>query len=90
MAKHFVAVYAESGCFLIACGHKHQNITTAAACVSEAGGYVVAVRRHKFLPLNDAEDAEFQRVMYGRQLEKKKKPSPNGSPVPATLSPRGV
>ena len=90
MAKHFVAVYTDSGCCLISCGHKHQNITTAAACVSEPGGYVVAVRRRKFVPLNDLEEAEFQRVMYGRQLEKKRNRSPNGSPAPATLSPRGV
>jgi hypothetical protein len=90
MAKHFVAVYTDSGCCLISCGHKHQNITTAAACVSEPGGYVVAVRRRKFLPLNDSEEAEFQRVMYGRHLEKKKNLSPNGSSATATLSPRAV
>ena len=62
--RHFVAVYAECGCIL-ACNHKHSNVATATACISQPGGYVVAVRRRKFLPLTAAEEAEFQAAMYG-------------------------
>jgi hypothetical protein len=62
--RHFVAVHTDSGC-LVACGHKHQNVATATACVSQPGGYVVAVRRRKYLPLTEAEDAEFQQLMFG-------------------------
>ena len=63
--RHFVAVYTDSGCILD-CNHKHQNITTAAACISQPGGYVVAVRRRKYLPLTEVEEAKFQKAMFGR------------------------
>ena len=63
--RHFVAVYTDSGCIL-ACGHKHQNVATATACVSQPGGYIVAVRRRKYLPLTDSEEAEFQKLMFER------------------------
>jgi len=64
--RHYAAVHTDSGCCLLGCDHKHQNVMTAAACISEAGGYVVAVCRGKYLPLTKEEDAEFQRLMYGR------------------------
>jgi hypothetical protein len=63
--RHFVAVYTDSGC-MVACDHKHPNVTTATACISQPGGYVVAVRRRKFEVLTDAEETEFQTLMYGR------------------------
>lgn len=62
--RHFVAVHTECGC-IVGCNHKHKNVTTATACVSHPGGYVVAVRRRKYLQLTDTEEAEFQRAMYG-------------------------
>ena len=62
--RHFVAVYTDSE-LLIGCTHKHQNVTTAAACISQPGGYVVAVRRRKYLSLTQAEEAEFEEAMYG-------------------------
>jgi hypothetical protein len=31
------------------------------------GGYVVAARGRKYFPLTDAEEAEFQKAMYGRR-----------------------
>jgi hypothetical protein len=62
--RYFVAVYTDSGC-LIACEHKHPNVSTAAACISQAGGYVVAARRGKFRALTDSEEAQFQVAMYG-------------------------
>jgi len=66
--RHFVAVHTDSGCIL-GCDHKHQNIATATACISEPGGYVVAVRRGKYLPLTDLEEAEFQNAMFGREKQ---------------------
>jgi hypothetical protein len=70
--RHIVAVYTDSGCIL-GCEHKHKNVTTATACISEPGGYVVAVRRRKYLPLTESEEAEFQRAMFGRE-----DPKPSG------------
>lgn len=63
--RHFVAVYTDSGC-TVGCGHTHQNVATATACVSQPGGYVVAVRRRRYLALTEAEEAEFQRLMFGK------------------------
>lgn len=63
--RHFVAVYTDCGCIL-GCGHKHQNVLTATACVSQPGGYVVAVRRGRYLALSESEEAEFQKLMFGR------------------------
>jgi hypothetical protein len=64
--RHFVAVHTDSGCIL-GCEHKHRNVTTATACISQPGGYVVAVRRRKYLPLTELEEAEFQRAMFGHE-----------------------
>jgi len=63
--RHYIAVYTDSG-FLCGCEHQHSNIATATACISQPGGYVVAVQRGKSLPLTEAEEAEFQQLMYGR------------------------
>ena len=75
MKRHFVAVHTDGECIL-ACNHKHQNVTTAAACISEAGGYVVAVRRRKFFALTAAEEAEFQLAMYGHGKPAEKREAP--------------
>jgi hypothetical protein len=64
--RHFVAVHTDSDC-LVGCDHRHPNVTTATACISQAGGYVVAVRRRKLLQLTEREEAEFQKAMYGRE-----------------------
>jgi hypothetical protein len=69
--RYFVAVHTDSDC-LVGCDHKHANVTTATACISQAGGYVVAVRRGKFCQLTEAEEAEFQRVMYSCEERKAK------------------
>ena len=64
--KYYEAVFTDSGTCIIGCGHNHQNIATATACISQPGGYVVgANRRGKFRELNDAEEAEFQAVTFG-------------------------
>jgi hypothetical protein len=67
--RYFVAVHTDSE-LLIGCNHKHQNVTTATACINHAGGYVIAVRRKKYQPLTEAEEAEFQLAMYGRAANK--------------------
>lgn len=64
--RYYVAVHTDSDC-LCGCNHKHSNVTTATACISQPGGYVVAVRRQKYLSLTDSEEAEFQLAMYGRE-----------------------
>lgn len=84
--RQFVAVYTDSGC-LLGCEHKHQNVTTAAACISQPGGYVVAVRRRKYLPLTEAEEAEFQQAMFGRGNLKPNTPG-FGLLSPAQMKPR--
>jgi len=71
--RYYVAVYTDSDC-LCGCDHKHQNVTTATACISEPGGYVVAVRRRKYLPLTEAEEAQFQEAMSGQAENHKEVP----------------
>jgi hypothetical protein len=64
--EYYEAVFTDSGTCIIGCGHKHQNIATAAACISQPGGYVVGVNRGgTFRGLNDQEEAAFQRAMFG-------------------------
>jgi hypothetical protein len=66
--KYYEAVFTDSGTCMIGCGHKHQNITTATACISQPGGYVVGVNRwRKFRQLNDEEEAEFRRALSGHK-----------------------
>jgi len=60
-----MAVYTDSG-LVCGCDHQHPNIATATACVSQPGGYVVAIRRGEMEPLKEAEEAEFEKLMYGR------------------------
>jgi len=74
--RYFIAVYTDSGC-LIPCDHKHPNVSTATACISQAGGYVVAARRGKFLALTDSEEAQFQAAMYGRAEPERRANAPD-------------
>ncbi len=67
--RYFVAVHTDSGCIL-GCEYKHKNVTTATACISQPGGYVVAVRRRKYSQLTEPEEIEFQRAMFGREYLK--------------------
>jgi hypothetical protein len=61
---YYFAAYTDSGC-LLGCDHKHKTVVSATACISSAGGYVVAVQRRKLRELTDAEEDEFQLAMYG-------------------------
>jgi hypothetical protein len=74
--KYYEAVSTDSGTCVIGCGHKHQNIATATACISQAGGYVVGVNRWgKFRQLNDQEEAEFHKAMFGHGNRPDSEPS---------------
>jgi len=75
--RRYVAVYTDSD-LLVGCDHKHNTILSAVACITAPGGYVVAVRRGKYLSLTDAEDAEFQQLRYGHaELTKRHNPDFN-------------
>jgi len=68
---YYFAAWTDSG-FLLGCDHEHQTVAEAVACISWAGGYVVAVENNALRALTDDEEAEFQRA-------------PSKSPVPAVL-----
>jgi hypothetical protein len=63
-STHYFSAWTDSGC-LLGCDHEHQTVTSAAACVSCAGGYVIAVEKGVLRALTDAEEAEFQHARYG-------------------------
>jgi len=63
---YYFAASTDSGC-LLGCDHHHQTVTSAAACINCAGGYVIAVENGKYRALNDVEEAEFQKAMYGTE-----------------------
>jgi hypothetical protein len=66
----YFSAWTDSGC-LLGCDHEHQTVTSAAACISFAGGYVIAVEKGVLRALTDAEEAEFQYAMYGSNAEVK-------------------
>jgi hypothetical protein len=53
-------------------------MASAVACISCAGGYVVAVENGKMRALNDAEEREFQRLVHGELKSLKMIPPANG------------
>jgi hypothetical protein len=63
---HYIAAHTDSE-LIIGCIHEHNTVTSATACISAAGGYVIAVQRGKYRTLTDVEEAEFQQAMYGHQ-----------------------
>jgi len=68
---YFFSAWTDSG-FLLGCSHEHQTVTSAVACISCAGGFVMAVEKGAVRPLTDAEEAEFQNAMYGSKDESTK------------------
>lgn len=74
--KHYVAVYTDSE-VLFGCNHQHKTVISATACISEPGGYVIAVRNGKYVALTEAEDAEFLQTKYGQQERVVKRPDPS-------------
>ncbi len=63
----YLAVYTDSGC-LIGCDHEHATVISAVACISAAGGYVIAVEDGQLRELNDSEEREFQLAMYRGEI----------------------
>jgi hypothetical protein len=60
----YFSAWTDSGC-LLGCDHEHQTVTSATACISCAGGYVIAVEKGVLRALTDAEEVEFQNAMFG-------------------------
>ncbi len=58
---YYFAAWTDSEC-LLGCDHEHQTVTTAVACISCAGGYVIAVENGALRALTDDGEAEFQRA----------------------------
>ena len=71
--RFYVAVHFDSD-LLCGCPHKHANVTTATACISEPGGFVVAVTRGKMRQLTETEETEFQEAKYGQTESVRKAP----------------
>ena len=67
----YFAAWTDGGC-LLGCGHEHQTVTSAVACITCAGGYVIAVEKRGLRALTDAEEAEFQDAMYGTKTKAKR------------------
>ena len=67
---YYEAWYTDSGC-TIGCDHKHETIASATACISQAGGYVVAIRNRTYRALNAVEEARFQEALHGAKGTRK-------------------
>jgi hypothetical protein len=74
--KCYVAVYTDSE-VMFSCNHQHKTVISATACISEPGGYVIAVHKGKYVALTEAEDAEFLQTKYGQHERAEKRPDPN-------------
>ena len=61
---YYFAVWTDSGC-LLGCDHHHRTVISAANCICEAGGYVVAVEEGKYRALNQGEEESFRLAYYG-------------------------
>jgi hypothetical protein len=64
---YYFAAYTDSGC-LCGCNHEHATVISAIACISAAGGYVVAVEDGQLRELNSSEEEEFQLAMYHGEI----------------------
>jgi hypothetical protein len=61
---YYFAAWTDSG-RLLGCHHRHQTVISAANCISEAGGYVVAVEKGNLRALSTVEEELFQLALYG-------------------------
>ena len=66
---YYFAAWTDSDC-LLGCYHEHQTVISAAACISCAGGYVIAVENGGYRELNDSEEKEFQHALRGGVVER--------------------
>jgi len=83
----YFAAWTDSGC-LCGCDHHHLTLASAIACSAAGycGAYVIAVELGQYRQLNDKEEAEFQRLMYGYPERKREGvilpwPKPNPEPI---------
>lgn len=63
-ALYYIAAWTDGGS-LLRCRHLHQTVISAANCISEAGGYVIAVEKGRLRALNDVEEEQFRYAYYG-------------------------
>jgi hypothetical protein len=63
---YYLAACAD-GKTVAACPHEHQTVHSATACISSAGGYVVAVEEGQMRALTDVEESEFQEAIRGQR-----------------------
>jgi len=75
MSLHYFAAWTDSGC-LLGCDHEHMSVLSAVACISTAGGYVVAVENGQLRELNPKEEMEFRLALYGEKTEQDRVPTP--------------
>jgi hypothetical protein len=68
---YYFAAWTDSGC-LLGCDHQHLTVISAVACISCAGGYVIAVENREYRELNSKEEAEFQSALRGSQKQEHK------------------
>ena len=73
----YFSAWTDSGC-LLGCPHEHPTVASAVACISCAGGYVIAVEKGVLRALTDVEEVEFQKAMYGSAVDSVQELSPNG------------
>ena len=66
---YYSAVWTDSGC-LLSCWHEHPTINEAAACINNAGSYVLAIENGVLRALTVEEEAEFQRAIFAPLSDK--------------------
>jgi hypothetical protein len=74
---YYFSAWTDSGCFM-GCEHQHSTVTSAVACISRAGGYVLALEKGVQRTLNDKEQAEFQTAVFGSKAESARDASSEG------------
>jgi len=87
---YYFSAWTDSGC-LMGCEHEHLTVTSAVACISCAGGYVLALEKGVQRTLNDAEQAEFHTAMFGSDAKSAQDDSSQGIfTIASGLRTRGV
>jgi hypothetical protein len=64
LPMHYFAAWTDSG-LLHGCDHEHATVISAAACIANAGAYVIAVEDGVLRELNDAEEKKLQHALDG-------------------------
>lgn len=62
-STRYCAAGLECGC-LVTCGHSHESVGEAVACIRTAGAYVVAVHFGTMRSLNQLEEGQFQSAIH--------------------------